>query len=60
MPPPVALTVMGYVPGTAVAATASVRVEAPEPGAAMDAGLKLAVTPAGWPVADRETVELKP
>lgn len=60
MPPPAALIVMGNVPGTAVAATARVRVDVPEPGAAMDAGLKLGVTPAGWPVADRETAELKP
>lgn len=44
----------------AVASTASVRVDVPEPGAAMVAGLKLAVTPAGWPVADRERAELKP
>jgi len=50
---------MGYVPGAMVAATARVRVDVPEPGAAMDEGLKLAVTPAGWPVADSETAELK-
>lgn len=59
MPPPTASTVMGYVPGAMVAATARVRVDVPEPGAAMDEGLKLAVTPAGWPVADSETAELK-
>jgi hypothetical protein len=36
-----------------------VMVELPEPGAAMDVGLKLTVTPVGWPVADKVTVELK-
>ena len=35
-------------------------VELPEPGAAMEAGLKLTATPAGWPVADRATAELNP
>lgn len=34
--------------------------DVPEPGAAMEAGLKLIVTPEGWPVADKEMVELKP
>jgi len=32
----------------------------PDPGAAMDAGAKLTVTPAGCPVADKETAELNP
>jgi hypothetical protein len=35
-------------------------VDVPEPGAAMDAGLKVTVTPVGWPVADKATAELKP
>jgi hypothetical protein len=35
-------------------------VELPEPGAGMEAGLKLTVTPAGWPVADKATAELNP
>jgi hypothetical protein len=43
-----------------VAATAKVKVEVPEPGAAMDVGLKLAVTPVGAPDADRAIAELKP
>ena len=34
-----------------VEATASVAVDVPEPGAAMDDGLKLTVTPVGWPLA---------
>jgi len=37
-----------------------VMVELPEPGAAMDAGLKPTVTPAGCPVADKATAELNP
>ena len=37
-----------------------VMVEVPEPGAAMDAGAKLTVTPVGWPVADKATAELNP
>jgi hypothetical protein len=48
------------VPGVVVEATAIVMVELPEPGAAMDAGTKLTVTPAGWPVADKATAELNP
>ncbi len=35
-------------------------VDVPEPGAAIEAGVKLAVTPAGMPLAERETAELKP
>ncbi len=47
-------------PGAVVEATAMVTVELPEPGAAIDVGLKLTVTPAGWPVADKPTAELNP
>jgi hypothetical protein len=43
-----------------VKATARVRVEVPEPGATIEVGLKVAVTPAGWPVADKATEESKP
>jgi hypothetical protein len=35
-------------------------VEVPEPGAAMDVGLKLTETPAGWPLADKPIAESKP
>lgn len=59
-PPPVPVTVMVYVPFAVVVSTVSVKVEVPEPGAAIDAGLKVAVTPAGWPVADKATAESKP
>jgi len=38
----------------------TVIVDVPEPGAAMDVGLKLTVTPEGWPVADKAIAELKP
>lgn len=43
-----------------VEATARVRVDVPEPGAAMEVGLKEAVTPVGIPVADNAIAELKP
>lgn len=59
-PPPVPVTVIEYVPGVVVEATARVRVEVPAPGAAMDVGLKLTVTPLGWPLADKAIAESKP
>jgi hypothetical protein len=37
-----------------------VMVEVPEPGAAMDVGLKVTVTPLGWPLADKAIAELNP
>ena len=55
-----AVTVTFAVPVVAVLLAVRVRVELPLPGAAIDAGLKLAVTPAGNPEADNETAELKP
>lgn len=60
MPPPLALIVMVDVPAAAVLPAVNVRVELPEPGAAIDVGLNAAVTPVGNPVADSETAELKP
>jgi len=60
MPPPKLVMVIGYVPATVVEATAMVMVEVPEPGAANDGGLKVTVTPAGWPVADKPMAESKP
>jgi len=60
MPPPLAFTVTVDVPTVAVLPALKVNVELPEPGAAMDVGLNAAVTPAGSPVAESETPELKP
>jgi hypothetical protein len=47
------------VPVVAVLLAVNVRVELPFPGAAMEPGLKLAVTPEGRPDADNEIAELK-
>lgn len=43
-----------------VEATASVNEDVPEPGAAIDVGLKVAVTPVGIPLADSAIAELNP
>src|SRR6266481_1007236 len=59
-PPPVAVTVTFAVPVVAVALAVNVNVELPLPGAAMVAGLKLAVTPVGKPEADSDTAALNP
>jgi len=48
------------VPVAVVDATVMVIVDVPEPGAAMDVGLKLTVTPVGWPPAVKPIAELKP
>ena len=47
-------------PGATVDATVIVAVDEPEPGAAMDVGLKVRVIPDGTPDAERATAELKP
>ena len=47
-------------PGVALDATASVAVEDPDPGAAIEDGLKPTVTPEGIPLADNATAELNP
>src|SRR5215467_7481667 len=60
MPPPAAVTVTLVVPVAAVLVAEKVSVELPLPGAAIEAGLKLAVTPAGSPEAENDTAELKP
>ena len=60
MPPPVAFTVTFVVPVVAVLLAEKVSVELPLPGAAMEAGLKLAVTPEGRPEAESEIAELNP
>jgi hypothetical protein len=48
------------VPTIAVLSAENVRVELPLPGAAIELGLKVAVTPVGSPDADSDTAELKP
>lgn len=58
--PPEPFMVMVWVPVLARELTVTFIVDVPEPGAAMDEGLKLTVTPEGWPVADKAIAELKP
>ena len=60
VPPPVPVTVMVYEPVAVVEATAMVMVEVPDPGAAIEVGLKVTVTPVGWPDADKAIAESKP
>ena len=60
MPPPTPETVIVEVPAAVAAATVIVIVEVPEPGAAIEVGLKATVTPVGWPVAESATALLKP
>jgi hypothetical protein len=59
-PPPVAVMVMVWVPVGALLATVRLKSVVPEPGAAIEAGVKLDVTPDGTPVALKETAELNP
>ncbi len=59
-PPPLALIVIVDVPAAAVLLAVKVKVELPEPGAAIDVGLKAAVTPVGSPLAESDIAELKP
>lgn len=59
-PPPTAETVSVAVTAVVVAVADSVKVLLPAPVAAMFAGAKLAVTPAGSPAMDMATVELNP
>ena len=60
MPPPVAGNRDGAGSGLGARGTVIVIVEVPEPGAAIDEGLKLTVTPDGMPDADNAIAELKP
>jgi len=48
------------VPVAVVEATVKVIVELPAPGAAIGVGVKLTVTPVGWPLAVKATAESKP
>lgn len=59
-PPPVPLTVTGYVPDGVDAPVEIVKTEEPVPGAAIDIGLKLAVAAAGRPIAESEMDESNP
>jgi hypothetical protein len=59
-PPPVPVIVMVYVPAEVVEATLKVAVELPDPGAAIEDGLKLTVTPLGAPDAVSVTTESNP
>src|SRR5258708_21889366 len=59
-PPPLAVRVTLDVPVTAVRLTVNVSVELPLPGAAIEVGLKTAVTPVGSPDAVSDRAELKP
>src|SRR5208283_771577 len=52
-PPPLAVTVMGYVPTGVLDPTAMVMVELPAPGAGIVLGLKLTVVPVGTLEAER-------
>ena len=56
--PAVPFTVMGYTPVATVPATAIVMVEVPVP--VIEVGLKVTVTPVGWPLADNTTGVLNP
>jgi hypothetical protein len=56
IPLPVPMMVMVYVPAATLEATARFNVELPVPGAAMDGGVKVGVTPNGYPLADKATV----
>src|SRR3954466_2228154 len=58
--PPVPVMVTVEVPRVAVADAVKVSTELPEPGAAIEDGLKEAVTPAGRPEAERAMAALKP
>jgi hypothetical protein len=60
LPPPVPVMVIVRVPVVARELAVNLRVDVPVPGAEIEVGLKLAVTPLGRPLADKEIDELKP
>ena len=60
IPPPLPVTVMGYVPAVVLVPTAMVMVELPAPGDGIGLGLKATVVPAGTPAADSVIALLKP
>jgi hypothetical protein len=59
-PPPLPVIVIVRVPVVALLPTVTVIVDVPEPGAAIELGLKLTVTRDPWPLADKPIAELKP
>lgn len=59
-PPPDPVIVIVRVPVEALRFTVTVMVDVPEPGAAIELGLKLTVTRDPWPLADNPIAELKP
>ena len=59
-PPPLPVTVIGYVPTGVPEPTMMLMVELPLPGADSGLGLKLTVVPDGAPVADNVIELLKP
>ena len=59
-PPPVAVMVMVRFPSLAFLPTRTVMVEVPEPGAAIELGLKVTLFDPPCPEADKEIDELKP
>src|SRR5271169_2587018 len=60
IPPPLPVTVIGYVPTGVLLPTVMVIVELPAPGAGIGFGAKLTVVPDGTPEADRLMALLKP
>ena len=59
-PPPVAVTVIVWFPVDALLLAVTVIDEVPEPGAAMEVGLKVTVSPLPCPDADKVIAELNP
>ena len=59
-PPPLAVIVMVRFPGLPFLPTLTVMVDVPEPGAAMELGLKVTVWALPCPEADKLIAELKP
>lgn len=60
IPPPVAVMVMVWLPRAEFRPTVTFMIEEPDPGEAMETGLKVTVWPPPCPEAEREMAELKP
>ena len=60
IPPPLPVTVIGYVPVGAMFLSVMVMIEVPDPGALIELGLKVTETPMGWPEAERLMELLNP